>query len=82
MPVDVISEYDQEGHNHTLMQANPRHSEEGSNNNKSHISSVTLKMTPVYFYPSINGMWINLFVFQMPDGNRFAKEVGLVCGFI
>ena len=27
-------------------------------------------------------MWINLFVFQMPDGNRFAKEIGLECGFI
>ena len=21
-------------------------------------------------------MWINLFVFQTPDGNRFAKEIG------
>ena len=27
-------------------------------------------------------MWINLFVFQTPDGNRFAKEIGLECGFI
>ena len=34
------------------------------------------------FYPSINVMWINLFVFQTPDGNRFAKEIGLECGFI
>ena len=27
-------------------------------------------------------MWINLFVFQTPDGNRFAKEISLECGFI
>ena len=27
-------------------------------------------------------MWINLFVFQTLDGNRFAKEIGLECGFI
>ena len=27
-------------------------------------------------------MWINRFVFQKPDGNRFAKEIGLECGFI
>ena len=25
-------------------------------------------------YSSINVMWINLFVFQTPDGNRFAKK--------
>ena len=41
-----------------------------------------LNTTPVDFYPSINVMWINLFVFQTPDGNMFAKEVGLECGFI
>ena len=41
-----------------------------------------LNMTPVDFYPSINVMWINVFVFQTPDGNRFAKEIGLECGFI
>ena len=35
-----------------------------------------------FFYPSVNVMWINLFVFQTPDGNRFAKEIGLECGFI
>ena len=39
-------------------------------------------MTPMDFYPSINVKWINLFVFQSPDGNRFAKEIGLECGFI
>ena len=39
-------------------------------------------MTPVDFNPSINVMWINLFVFQTPDGNRFGKEIGLECGFI
>ena len=38
--------------------------------------------TPVEVYPSINVMWTNLFVFQMPDGNRFVKEIGLECGFI
>ena len=38
--------------------------------------------TPVDFYPSINVMWINLFVFQTPDGNRLAKEISLECGFI
>ena len=38
--------------------------------------------TPVDFYPSINVMWINLFVFQTPHGNRLAKEIGLECGFI
>ena len=27
-------------------------------------------------------MWINWFMFQTPDGNRFAKEIGLECGFI
>ena len=32
--------------------------------------------------PSINVMRINLFVFQMSDGNMFAKEKGLECGFI
>ena len=31
---------------------------------------------------SINKMWIELLVFQTPDGNRFAKEIGLECGFI
>ena len=36
----------------------------------------------VDFNPSINVMWINLFVFQTPDGNRFAKERGLECRFI
>ena len=36
----------------------------------------------LHFYPSINVMWINLFVFQKPDGNRLAKEIGLECGFI
>ena len=41
-----------------------------------------LNTTPVEFYPSINVMWIFLFVFQMQDGNRFAKEIGLECGFI
>ena len=41
-----------------------------------------LNTTPVDFNPSIYLMWINLFVFQMPDGNRFAKEIGLECGFI
>ena len=41
-----------------------------------------LNTTPVDFYPSINVMWINLFAFQMPDGNRFAKEIGLEYGFI
>ena len=35
-----------------------------------------------FFYPSINVMWINLFVFQTPDGNRLAKEIELECGFI
>ena len=30
--------------------------------------------TLVDFYPSINVMWINLFIFQTPDGNRFAKK--------
>ena len=34
------------------------------------------------FYPSFNVMWINLFVFQAPDGDRLAKEIGLECGFI
>ena len=24
-----------------------------------------------FFYPSVNVMWINLLVFQTPDGNRF-----------
>ena len=24
-------------------------------------------------------MWINLFVFQSPDGNRLALEIGLEC---
>ena len=32
-----------------------------------------LNTTPVDFYPSINVMLIDLFVFQTPDGNRFAK---------
>ena len=41
-----------------------------------------LNTTPVEFYLSINLMWINLFVFQTPDGNRFAKEIGLECEFI
>ena len=41
-----------------------------------------LNTTPVDFYPSINVMWINLFVFQTPDENWFAKEIGLECGFI
>ena len=36
----------------------------------------------VDFYPSINVMWINLFVFQTPDGNKLAKDIGLECGFI
>ena len=40
-----------------------------------------LNTTPVDFKPFINVMWINLFVFQTPDGNRFAKEKGLGCGF-
>ena len=31
------------------------------------------------FYPSINVMRINLFVFQTPDGNRLAKEIDLEC---
>ena len=39
-----------------------------------------LNTTPVDFYPSINVMWINLFVFQTPDGNRFAKEICFECG--
>ena len=26
--------------------------------------------------------FINVFVFQTPDGNRFAKEIGLECGFV
>ena len=43
---------------------------------------VTLNTTQVDFYPSINVMWINLLVFQTPDGNRFAKEIGFECGFI
>ena len=34
------------------------------------------------FYPPINVMWINLFVFHTPDWNRLAKEIGLECGFI
>ena len=42
----------------------------------------TLNTTPVDFYPSINAMWINLLVFQTPDGNRVAKEIGLEYGFI
>ena len=29
--------------------------------------------------PSIRLHWINLFVFQTPDENRFAKEIGLEC---
>ena len=41
-----------------------------------------LNMTPVDFYLSINVMWINVLVSQTPDGNRFAKEIGLECGFI
>ena len=41
-----------------------------------------LNTTPVDFYPSVNVMWITLFVFQTPDGNRFAKEIVLQCGFI
>ena len=41
-----------------------------------------LNTTPVDFYPSIDVMWINLFAFQTPDGIRFAKEIGLECGFI
>ena len=43
------------------------------------IASIRLQWV---FYPSVNVMWINLFVFQTPDGNRFAKEIGLECGFI
>ena len=43
------------------------------------VLSIRLK---VFFYPSVNVMWINLFVFQTPDGNRFAKEIGLECGSI
>ena len=31
---------------------------------------------------SINVMWINLVVFQTPDMNRFAIEIGFECGFI
>ena len=38
-----------------------------------------LNTTSVVFYPSVNVMWINLFVFQTPDGNRFAKEISLEC---
>ena len=34
------------------------------------------------FYPSINVMLINLFMFQTPDGNRFAKETRWECGSI
>ena len=34
------------------------------------------------FYPTINVICINLFVFQTPDGNILAKEVGLEYGFI
>ena len=41
-----------------------------------------LNSPPVGFYPSINVMWINLFMFQTPDGNRFAKDIGLECGVI
>ena len=41
-----------------------------------------LNTTPVDSYVSINVMWVNLFVFQTPVGNRFAKEIGLECGFI
>ena len=40
-----------------------------------------LHTTAVDFYPSINVIWIILLVFQMPDGNRFAKEIGLEYGF-
>ena len=32
-----------------------------------------------WIYPSINVMWIHLFVFQTPDGNMFAKKIGLEC---
>ena len=42
----------------------------------SNIMDSRLNMTQVDFYPSINVMWINLLVFQTPDGNRFAKEIG------
>ena len=42
----------------------------------------SLNTTPVDFYSSINVMWINLFVFQTQFGIRFAKEIGLECGFI
>ena len=31
------------------------------------------------FNPFVNVMWINSFVFQTPDGNRLAKEIGLEC---
>ena len=33
-----------------------------------------LNTTPVDFYPPINVMWIDLFMFQTPDWNRFANR--------
>ena len=42
----------------------------------------SIRLQCCFFYPSINVMWINLFVFQTPDGNRLAKEIGLEYGFI
>ena len=37
---------------------------------------IVLSPTPVDVYPFYNVSWINLFVFQTPDGNRFATEIG------
>ena len=39
--------------------------------------SKSYEIVHVDFYPSINVMWINLFVFQMSDGYTFVKEIGL-----
>ena len=50
--------------------------------NKLKLRDSPLNTTPVDFYPSINVMRINVFVFQTPDENRSAKEIGLECGFI
>ena len=49
--------------------------------NKLKLRDSPLNTTPKDFYLSINVMWINLFMFQRPDGNGFAKDIGLECGF-
>ena len=64
-----------------LHEGMPKRTVPGSNSRSLNLQSdmhlhANTVQTPVDFYHSINVMWINLFVFQMPGSNRFAKEIG------